>query len=201
MPLAEVGPEGEDQGMGGKYLLLPPDFKGNAPAGYIAVRPQTYNGFALLRAIPKSSSEADVSNAIELVKKLRLYPLANADSPPEQRFVDMTGKLFEGIVRFDETFYASLAQMVNEESVLEQDRAMMGLLLPIGIEKGKEFKPNAAMQRDLAQSARAAHAWLMNGLLTYTTPFWSDSRWALPAAPVVPETAFSFKRPDYLDCD
>ena len=41
----------------------------------------------------------------------------------------------------------------------------------------------------------------MNGLLTYATPFWSDSRWALPAAPVAPETGFSFQRPDYLDVD
>src|SRR5262249_46347117 len=27
VPLADVGPEGEDQGKGGKYLLLPPDFQ------------------------------------------------------------------------------------------------------------------------------------------------------------------------------
>ena len=91
--------------------------------------------------IPKSSSEADVGNAIALVKKLRLFPLVNADNPPEQRFVDMAGRLFDGIVRFDGSFYTSLAQMINEEPVLARDRAMMGLLLPLGIEKGKEFKP------------------------------------------------------------
>ena len=169
VPLADVGPEGEDQGKGGKYLLLPPDFKGQTPAGYIIVRAQTYNGYALFLAIPKSSSEVDVSNAIALVKKMRLYPLAKANGPPEQRFVDMAGKLFDGIVRFDENFYASLSKMVNEEPVLAQDRAMMGLLLPLGIEKGKEFKPNAATQRILAQSADAAHAWLKNGLLTFIT--------------------------------
>jgi len=201
VPLADVGPEGEDQGKGGKYLLLPPDFSGNPPAGYTIVRAQTYNGYALLRAIPKSSSEADVNNAIALVKKMRLYPLANADHPPEQRFVDMAGKLFDGIVRFDESFYASLAQMINEEPVLARDRAMMGLLLLLGIEKGKEFKPATTTQSALAQSARDAHAWLMNGLLTYITPQWTDSSWALPAAPVSFETAFSFERPNYLDVD
>ena len=63
-----VGPEGEDKGKGGKYLLLPPEFKGNPPAGYIVVRLHTYNGYILLRAIPKGSSEVDVSNAIALVK-------------------------------------------------------------------------------------------------------------------------------------
>ncbi len=83
VPLADVGPAGEDQGKGGKYLVLPPDFSGNPPAGYTIVRAQTYNGYSLLRAIPKSSSEADVNNAIALIKKLRLYPLANADHRPE----------------------------------------------------------------------------------------------------------------------
>ena len=33
--------------------------------------------------------------------------------------------------------------MINEEPVLALDRAMMDLLLPLGIETGKEFKPDA----------------------------------------------------------
>ena len=85
------------------------------------MRPKTYNGYALFRAIPKGASEADVSNAIAMVRNLRLYPLSKAGNPPEERFVDMSGELFDGIVRFDESFYASLAQMINEEPVLAQD--------------------------------------------------------------------------------
>ena len=49
------------------------------------------------RAIPKSSSETDINNAIALAKKLRLYSLGTADHPPEQRFVDIAGKLFDGM--------------------------------------------------------------------------------------------------------
>jgi hypothetical protein len=78
---------------------------------------------------------------------------------------------------------------------------MMGLLLSLSIEKGKEFKPDAATQRILATSARDAHTWLMNGQLTHITPFWPDSSWAVPWPPVTFETAFSFERPDYLDVD
>jgi len=78
---------------------------------------------------------------------------------------------------------------------------MMGLLLPLGIEKGKEFKPAATTQSAMAQSARDAHAWLMNGLLTSNTAFWPTSSWSFPAAPVGAETAFSFGRPNYLDLD
>jgi hypothetical protein len=33
------GPKGEDEGKGGKYLLLPPDLKGEVPASYIPEDP------------------------------------------------------------------------------------------------------------------------------------------------------------------
>jgi len=68
----DVGFAGEDKGKGGKYLLLPPEFKGAMPSGYIPVRLETFNGYALLRAILKTSSETDVARAIDLVKQIRL---------------------------------------------------------------------------------------------------------------------------------
>jgi hypothetical protein len=38
---------------------------------------------------------------------------------------------------------------------------MMGMLLPLGIEKGKEFKPDAATVTQLNSAAAEAHAWLL----------------------------------------
>jgi hypothetical protein len=52
IPVADVGPAGDDKGKRGKYLLLPPDYKAPLPAGYIPIQLQTINGYALLRAIP-----------------------------------------------------------------------------------------------------------------------------------------------------
>jgi hypothetical protein len=127
-PLVDVGPKGEDEGKGGKYLLLPPDFKGEVPAGYIPVRAATYNGYALFRAIPATQSEVDVAKAIALMKQLRLYPLAKATDPPEQRFIDIAGKPFDGIVSCDESFFVRLARMLSEESVQQRDLVMMGQL-------------------------------------------------------------------------
>src|SRR5579862_2358873 len=40
--LEDVGPAGFDKGKGGKYLILPPDYKGKAPDGYFALQAQTY---------------------------------------------------------------------------------------------------------------------------------------------------------------
>ena len=55
MPLIDVGFEGK----GGKYLVLPPDYKGDVPDGYVAVGPNTYNTMTLLRSILASLSEED----------------------------------------------------------------------------------------------------------------------------------------------
>ena len=137
MPLTDVGFEGK----GGKYLVLPPDYAGEVPAGYIPLRPKTYNTFTAIRSILASNSEEDEREGDALVKQIKIYPLAKADNPPAQRFVDMTDKMYDGLVHYDESIYTSLARMLNEEPVQSEDLQMMGMLLPLGIEKGKEFKP------------------------------------------------------------
>src|SRR5271170_5359996 len=73
--MSDIGPAGEDQGKGGKYLLLPPDFKDEPPPGFFALRYPTYNGYALYRAIKAGSTAADLAASLALVKKLRVYPL------------------------------------------------------------------------------------------------------------------------------
>jgi hypothetical protein len=40
-PLADVGANGDDKGKGGKYLLLSPNYKQIAPAGYFPIQFQT----------------------------------------------------------------------------------------------------------------------------------------------------------------
>src|SRR5271157_2124654 len=37
VPLADIGAQGLDEGKGAKYLILPPGFTGEVPAGYTAV--------------------------------------------------------------------------------------------------------------------------------------------------------------------
>ena len=58
-PLEDVGPAGADKGKGGKYLIVPPDYRSNLPAGYIVLGSSTHQGYALLRSILKSNSAAD----------------------------------------------------------------------------------------------------------------------------------------------
>jgi hypothetical protein len=199
VPIADVGPAGEDAGKGGKYLLLPPGYKGDVPAGYLPVQWDTYNGYSLLRAIPITTSEADVAKAIALVKQLRVYPLSQAADPPAQRYIDMAGKLLDGVVAFDESFYARLVRMVDEEPIQIRDLVAMGQLSSLGIDKGKAFKPDAATNAILKRGAGEAHQIFMTRARE-GEPWWPRSQWKLPDT-IGPKTGFTYQTDDALYAD
>jgi len=48
-PLADIGFAGPDKGRGGKYLVLPPDYKGKMPSGYYVLKSPTYGVYVFWR--------------------------------------------------------------------------------------------------------------------------------------------------------
>ena len=78
VPLTDIGFDGK----GGKYLVLPPDYKDAVPDGYTPVRPATYNTMTLLRSILASDAEKDVQAGDELVKQVKVYPLSRCPIRP-----------------------------------------------------------------------------------------------------------------------
>ena len=197
VPLMDIGFEGK----GGKYLVLPPDYKGDVPDGYIPVRPATYNTMTLLRSIVASLSEKDVQAGDALVKQVNIYPLSKAANPPAQRLLDMTDVMYNGLIKYDETFFTSLARALSEETVQPRDLEMMGMLLPLGIERGKEFKPDAATVTQLKAAAAEAHAWLVDKAATDTTTWVPGSQWVVPTPPITEPSAFKWETPNYFDVD
>jgi hypothetical protein len=195
-----VGPEDENKGHAAKYLLLPPGFAGDVPAGFIPARFSTYNGYWLLRAIPAGSTESDVAAALALVKQLRAYPLTQAANPPAQRFIDIHGKTFDGLPTFDESFFVSLNRMVQEEPVQERDLVAMGMLQSIGIEKGKDFSPNDATQHIFMAAAQEQLAVFVEGMKTFGQQWWDDRHWKLPDTRGV-KTNFSYVTNGAIDVD
>jgi hypothetical protein len=184
MPLEDVGPAGVDEGAGGKYLVLPPGYKGQPPKGYIVLPCATQHGYALLRSILKSGSDADVANATAYGKRIRLYPLAEAGNPPGTSYRDAIGAVFDATIPYDWRFFESLDRFVQREVWLERDKVMIDTLKSIGIEKGKPFTPNETTKAILDTAANAAHAELTRtyeGL--FSRPFYDGSHWALPALP------------------
>jgi hypothetical protein len=135
------------------------------------------------------------------VKQLKVYPLSEAAHPPVQRLIDMTDTQYNGLTNYDLSLYTSLAGMLNEEPVQPRDLQMMGMLLPIGIEKGTPFKPDAATVAQLNSAGAAAHAWLVAQSVTAITPWWPKSQWVIPAAPIGVKTLFHWETPNYFDVD
>jgi hypothetical protein len=198
-PLADVGPDGVDHGRGGKYILLPPGSPVRPARDYASVHTHTYNGYALIRIVPASTSEQDLAKAIDIVKQIRVYALSQVGKPPVQRYIDMAGKLFDGIVRFDDSFYDSLARMVNEESVQQRDLVAMGLLHSMGIDKGKDFKPDQPTRDILRQAAAEARAGLIRAGVT-GAPYWPRTHWGV-LGEIGPRTGFTYHTVDRLEID
>src|SRR5215468_4382895 len=93
--VSDVGFTGPDKGEGGKYLLLPPGYAGEVPAGYFVARSRTFGNLLFLRTFLK---DGDPKPGVDNVKKnLRVYPLGQAGNPPQMKVVDISGMAFNTI--------------------------------------------------------------------------------------------------------
>ena len=200
--LEDVGPAGVDQGKGGKYLILPPDYKGKAPAGYIVLPSMTYQGYALLRSILQSGSEADVAKAVGYAKRIKLYPLSQAGNPPATMFVDAIDVVYDATIPYDVRFFESLDRVVQIEPWLTRDKVMIDLLKSLGIEKGKSFNPDAKTRETLNAAAREAQAWLDVRYEAGYPQFYDGRQWAFPASSELSQTMATFyEKPDAYSVD
>ncbi len=202
MPLEDAGPEGADKGRGGKYLILPPGYAGAPPKGYIVLQSDTHGGYALLRSNLASHSDADIEKSVAYGKRVKVYPLAQAANPPQTRFTDANGILFDSTIRYDRSFFENLDRIVQSEPWLQRDRTMIDQLRSIGIEKGKPFNPDAGTQQALDAAAREAKAMLAQRYDAGFPPYWPGSRWGSPAYPELVQAAQGgYANPDAYPVD
>ena len=188
VPIADVGPPGSDQGEGGKYLFLPPGYDGDVPDGYLVFRPATYSVNFAIR--PVSRNGGTLAEAVEYALRLQTYPLSKAGDPPPTHFIDAYPVKYNTLPTYDMTFFQDIDSFVQSEPVLEHDKAMMGLLAGIGIEKGKPFEPGPVMTQALEEGLALAYAYMQ---ANFTTPdiglksLWKDRQWA--TFNIIPEQA------------
>jgi hypothetical protein len=207
VPLEDVGPAGVDKGKGGKFLLLPPGYKDKVPKGYIALPSETYGGFAMLRSILRGGTDADIAKAVAYGKRVKLYPLTQAASPPATVSVNATDVVIDGAIPYDLSYFQSIDHIVQTEPWLERDKAMIDQLKSLGIEKGKPFSPDPKTKEMLESGAREANAWLDARLETLLSPLYFEAtHWALPASSQVVEEVVEgmstgFAKPDSYPVD
>ena len=150
--VADFGNAGPDKGQGGKFLLLPPGYKGDVPQGYYAAKSETYGNWVVWRGFQVNGS---TKPAVEATKaKFRIYPLSQKDNPPQMNFINVSGTEHNTIHRMDFGYWEEVNETLQAEPTTGLNPEIRGLLAAIGIEKGKEFNPDARMKKILTEAAK-----------------------------------------------
>lgn len=154
--VADFGRVGPDKGKGGKFLLLPPDYKGDVPDGYFVLRPKTFGNLVFWRGFVENGS---TKPAVENTKKFaKVYRLDEAKNPPGMKFINVSGKAFNTIGANTFKFYEDVNAVVQYEPNEAYSPEILGTLAAIGIEKGKPFAPDARMKKILTEAVAVGNA-------------------------------------------
>jgi hypothetical protein len=152
----DIGFTGPDKGRGGKYLLLPPGYKGNVPKGYFVVRPGSFSVWAGWRSF---LVDGNPKPGVDAVKKvMKMYPLSQAANPPKLNFVNMSGKPFNMVGPADFRFWETLNKVVQDEPTDTVDATTLGFWASVGIRKGQPFAPDERMKKILTEAAAVGDA-------------------------------------------
>jgi len=138
--VVDVGPFGPDKRKGGKFLILPPGFKGEVPEGYFTAQSDTNWILWLVRG---TKVDGKAGPAVAQLKKYKVYPLASKENPPAMSFYDGNKGKIDGVFNNGMRYWETLHRAIQREPIRDQDKAMLGFLASLGIEKGKPFNPSA----------------------------------------------------------
>jgi len=173
----DIGRPGPDRGLGGKYLIVGPGYKGPLPqGGYFIAHSKTNTVLYAARAFIANGK--DPKPAVENIKKnLKIYPyvpgsfgtpiaealegkvhLAGEPKIPAMKFIEGSGLSFNTIPPSDYGFFELINENVQNEPATSYDVELAGQLAAIGIVKGKKFAPDARMKKILTDAAAAGQA-------------------------------------------
>jgi hypothetical protein len=154
--VTDLGNAGPDRGKGGKFLVLPPDYEGDVPDGYYVVQCPTYQNIIFWRGFLVNG---DPKPAVESIKaNTNLYLLSQVENPPEPVFINWSGKRFNTVHANTFKFYEELNEVIQYEPSEAFEPQILGLFKSIGIEKGKEFNPDARLKGILEDAIKVGNA-------------------------------------------
>jgi hypothetical protein len=170
----DVGLPGPDRGKGGKYLVLPPDHKGETPEGYFTYRCGTYGLFVFWRGFFKNPNE--LAEPVRVMEQTRLYPLGKKETAKPMQFPDASGVPANMLYPQDGTAFDMLSRFIDHEYVDPADMYMRGMAATLGIVKGQPFAPDDKTRAVLDQAARTATR--MGHVMVYThSPLVKNQFW------------------------
>jgi hypothetical protein len=174
--IVDVGGPGPDRGLGGKYLIVGPDYEGPLPEGGYFIGHSRTN-FALYAAHAYLRNN-DPAPAVENIRKtMNVYPyqpgaygtslaqvlegkvrIAGEPKIPETKFIEGSGLAFNTIPPSDAGFFDLINENVQREPATSYDIELAGQLAAIGIVHGKPFAPDARMKKILSDAAAFGQA-------------------------------------------
>lgn len=175
-PVTDLGLTGPDQGEGGQYLVLAPGQEAPRDAtGYRVVQSPMNNIMHGLRVLSPDPKAAET-----LMSGYQAYPYAQRGSPRRIRIIPANGRTWSGWPESAMELWGLVAKMLDQEPVHERDRMMVAMIKPLGLEKGKPFRPDARQTRILEQAAVAGEA--MARCLSYAkrqreAEIWPGTHW------------------------
>jgi len=181
--VTDVGLTGPDLGKGGKYLFVHRDYKGPIPEGYFVARTSTYRNLFFFRAFVKGDDFAATVGPLKA--KFRMYPLAEAASPSQQKFLNLSGKKFNTVHANDFKFFEELNAVVQYEPADAFDPETVGRFASVGIKKGQPFNPDARMKKILTEAVAVGNATarsLSFAPRKQSVFFFPDRKWTSPFA-------------------
>jgi hypothetical protein len=201
-PLEDVGAKGKDGGRGGKYVILPPGYRGPLLPGSFTIQSQTYQGYSLIRPIMKSPSPENLAKAAAFVKKLKVYPLADAGKEAKTRHIDLYDKSFDAITKWDASYFEGLSDILQEEKIEERDLGYWGMAASLGIRKGVSYKADAKRKKLLDEAAAEALEFLIHQYHeVIIPPYYAGTHWSTASTPGIFETGFTWIYPDRIAID
>jgi len=159
--MTDLGVAGPDKGKGGKFLVLPPGYKGKVPKGYFVVPSKTSGVWVFMRGYLDKKlplKKAIPVASINIRKNLKVYPLSKKANPPATEFVNVSGKEMNVILPNDYSAFEKLHALIQTEPEDYLGAEAKGMMAAIGIEKGKPFNPDARMKKILTDAADIANA-------------------------------------------
>ncbi|XZE56119.1 DUF1254 domain-containing protein [Planctomycetaceae bacterium SH139] len=154
--VTDLGVTGPNQGKGGKYVFVGPDYQGELPEGHRVVKTSTYRNWMFLRALVQ---QGDVEAAtLGLRTQFRVYPLSKLSNPPKGRVVNASGAKINTIHANDYSFWHELDAVIQYEPADAFNPELVGQFAAIGIKKGKRFDPDARMKKILTEGVAIGNA-------------------------------------------
>jgi len=150
----DVGLVGPDEGKGGTYVILAPDYDDEEPTEGYVYRSRTSGIFVFWRSFCQDPT--DLSKPVAALEQSRIYPLGKKDQAKPMQFPEGSGVPADLLFTRDSSYFDMLARFIDHEYVDPTDMDMRGMLASIGIVKGQPFEPDEKTRAMLDRAALTA---------------------------------------------